>query len=550
MIRRTLLALGLLLWQPAQARQASFKDQPVVWRVDDARPIPEPREREFTITQYGADIFFLKRLERALSLPDREPAWDTNALDELPDSTWFTNRIGRRPISPQEAARGPVTGGPPQPPLTVVHGKGGGGNPGFFARDTTGRTFLVKFDRKDNPEMQTATAVIVNRAFWTLGYNVPEDTVFRFRREDLSVDPDATTRDALGRRVPVTREAVDAILDTAPLQADGSIRAGASLLLEGIPKGGFAAMGTRPDDPNDRVPHQHRRELRALRVFNAWLGHTDIKEDNTLDMYVEQDGRHFLRHYLLDFGEALGAHQAEKGRMEDGWEYWLDWQKNGLALLSLGLWRRPWEDQQPTPWLSVGAFSGEQFDPLLWREAYPYWPIREADAADLFWGAKLVMRFDRPLVEAIVAAGELPQPQAAAYLVDALLQRRERIGHAWLEALSPLDELRIGEDSLCMVDLGVRYGLASDGVVERLPPRYRPDLDDAWSESESSLQAFRVAADGAVCLPLSGEGGYTVDRLRVRRGRERKPVMQVHYIWGEGAGEPRILGLIREERGP
>ena len=63
--------------------------------------------------------------------------------------------------------------------------------------------------------------------------------------------------------------------------------------------------GVRDDDPNDTVPHEHRRELRGLRVFAAWLNHTDMKEDNTLDMFVEEGGRHFVKHHLVDFGEAF-----------------------------------------------------------------------------------------------------------------------------------------------------------------------------------------------------------------------------------------------------
>jgi len=81
-----------------------------------------------------------------------------------------------------------------------------------------------------------------------------------------------------------------------------------------------------------------------LRVFAAWVNHTDMKEDNTLDMYVTEGKRRFLRHHFLDFGEALGGHGAEKGRPEDGWEHLWDWEKQGKATFAFGLWKRPWED--------------------------------------------------------------------------------------------------------------------------------------------------------------------------------------------------------------
>ena len=52
-----------------------------------------------------------------------------------------------------------------------------------------------------------------------------------------------------------------------------------------------------------------RLTTRGLRVFGAWLNHTDMKDDNALDMYV---GGH-LEHYLVDFGEAYLAMARERG---------------------------------------------------------------------------------------------------------------------------------------------------------------------------------------------------------------------------------------------
>jgi len=521
-----------------------FVDRPVVWRVDDQRDIEQPKEAEYYPLSYSLDVLATRQITRAMELRDREPAHNTNALDEVPDSSWFTNRIGIRDLSPEAATRGPMVDGLPQLPLHVVAGKGGGMNPGFIVEDETGRRFIIKFDTKDYPQMQTGTNVIVNRIFWTLGYNVPQDTLFVFGRDDLLIADGAVRSNELGRKKPVTGEWLDRVLADSPRTLDGRYRATASQFLEGIPCGGFPAEGIRKDDPNDVIPHEHRRELRGLRVFAAWLGHADMKEDNTLDVYVEEDGRRFLRHYLLDFGEALGGLQADSGMLETGWEHRLDWQLNGAAIATFGLWKRPWEDQSDTKWPAIGAFGSENFEPELWKEAQPYWPFHEADAADLYWGAKLVLRFDRPLIEALVTEGQFSDPEASAYLVDALVARRDEIGRTWLEAVTPLDYFAMRDGQLCATDVGVQSGIATHGVVERVPRRYRPDFDDRDPEHERDVEEFGVGPDGEVCLSLSPGDGYHIDRLRIRRGTEFKPIMQVHYM---GGANPRVLGVIRVE---
>ena len=73
--------------------------------------------------------------------------------------------------------------------------------------------------------------------------------------------------------------------------ADGSYRAVAARAVPGRPLGGFRYYGTRPDDPNDIVPHEHRRELRALKVFGAWTNLVDMKAGNTLDTLVTDERR-------------------------------------------------------------------------------------------------------------------------------------------------------------------------------------------------------------------------------------------------------------------
>ena len=84
----------------------------------------------------------------------------------------------------------------------------------------------------------------------------------------------------------------------------------AGRLLSGKVIGNFRYDGTRPDDPNDIVPHEHRRELRALRVFGAWTNLTDLKAGNTLDTLVTENGQRDRQ--ALPAGRRLDLRHAQR----------------------------------------------------------------------------------------------------------------------------------------------------------------------------------------------------------------------------------------------
>ncbi|MGH9309119.1 MAG: hypothetical protein ACRD1U_07085, partial [Vicinamibacterales bacterium] len=180
-------------------------------------------------------------------------ALNVNTLDEVPDSSWFTNRVG--PRSPADIAalvKGPDSGpGPAAGTWTITGRKGEGVTPGFTIRDSTGEIYWIKFDPKGFPEMASGAEVISTKFFHAFGYHVPENYVATFRRESLAIAPDATMRDEDGRRRPFTEADLDDILENAARQADGSYRVLASRNLPGRPLGPFRYYGTRPDDPND-----------------------------------------------------------------------------------------------------------------------------------------------------------------------------------------------------------------------------------------------------------------------------------------------------------
>ena len=88
--------------------------------------------------------------------PSGTRAQNINTIDEVPDSNWFTNRIGTTPVTVDEIARGPNRGAPPDPSRwMLIREKTAGAHPGFTARDAKGETWFLEFDpptsRKGRP---------------------------------------------------------------------------------------------------------------------------------------------------------------------------------------------------------------------------------------------------------------------------------------------------------------------------------------------------------------------------------------------------------------
>ena len=64
--------------------------------------------------------------------PSGARARNVNTIDEVADSSWFTNRIGATPVTAEALARGPVVGAPPDPSKWVlIREKTAGVHPGF-----------------------------------------------------------------------------------------------------------------------------------------------------------------------------------------------------------------------------------------------------------------------------------------------------------------------------------------------------------------------------------------------------------------------------------
>jgi hypothetical protein len=182
-------------------------------------------------------------------------AGNVNTADEVPDSSWFTNRIGSRPMSIDELVRGPGGEAPDPTAWTITHAKSAGASPGFTARDAKGQTYFISFDAPGAPESATGAIMVANKIFWALGYYQVENFLTRIDPAKLTIGDGVTIHTRTGGKRPFTPHDLRAVLGRAQQSPDGTYRAIAALQLPGKVIGNFKYYGTRTDDPNDIVPH-------------------------------------------------------------------------------------------------------------------------------------------------------------------------------------------------------------------------------------------------------------------------------------------------------
>ncbi len=256
------------------------------------------------------------------------------------------------------------------------------------------------------------------------------------------------------------------LLEGVPVRKDGTMQVVASKLLPGRPLGPFDFQGTRSDDPNDIFPHEDRRELRALQIFCAWMNHNDSDSVNTLDMYYTDDAeRSYVRHNLIDFGTIMGSGATHPHARRVGHEYYIEFEPALKAAATLGLWDRPWRDVDYIEYPGVGRFESAYFRPEDWKPDYPNPAFDKMQLQDALWATRTIMRFSDEAIRAIVDAARYDDPAAAAYVGDALIERRDKIVDYYLTQINPLDGFTVSGSRaaprLDFVNLGVEAGLAT-----------------------------------------------------------------------------------------
>jgi len=470
------VVMSIALASFAQARHSE-----VLWLDFDMKNIPEPKERQSGYYDYFFKGQLIEGAKRGVDVPrwvrlatgNPKQASNVNAIDEVPDSSWYTNRHHIRRMDAAALQRGPNTGNPPDFTTTIItKAKTEGVTPGMMVKDATGQRYLVKFDGVDYPNLQSGAEVISTKILYAAGYNVPENYVTYIDPGHLKIGSGVEIRDAkTGKMRPLNQDDIDTMLQRVARLPDGRCRVMASKILNGKPKGPFPQLGFRSDDPNDLIPHEHRRELRGLRVIASWINNWDLKEPQSLDMYVEENGRKFLRHYLIDFGSSLGADTADTmTEYYHGQEYGFDLKSIGKEIFSLGLYESANEKQARIISPEIGHFTSDNFDPGNWKPTYPSVMFDNLTDVDAFWATRVILSFTKEDLRNIIETAQYSDPMTNEYIFRTLWERRQMVAHYWLEKTDGLSEFSIRPFNqgvtLTFHDLMFDHALALMGLTE------------------------------------------------------------------------------------
>src|SRR5687767_4267795 len=161
-------ALGLAVGSAAWSAAPYFYPDDPIWSDDDrafdaskAIPIEDTNAYDFVVNTFREPGE--RRDVRALNV---------NTVDDVPDSSWFTNRIGRRDMTVAEVVKGPDrVAGVSLDGWVVSGGKGSGVQPGFRMTDRNGQLYQVEVDPPSNPELASGAEMIGTAFYHAIGYN-------------------------------------------------------------------------------------------------------------------------------------------------------------------------------------------------------------------------------------------------------------------------------------------------------------------------------------------------------------------------------------------
>ena len=255
---------------------------------------------------------------------------------------------------------------------------------------------------------------------------------------------------------------------------------------------------------------------------------------------------------MVDFGKSFGTSALIVKRPGDGHVENLDFEYIFKSLPAFGLWRRPYEGTANPGIQGLGMFDAEHFRPDIWKSHAPYRPFDFADKYDMYWAAKIVMRFTPEQIRVALEQGRFEDSRAVEYLVKVLVERQKKSGRFAFSQVNPLDNFEViqGDDgqsyNLCFDDLLVSYELDPAAGSQTSYKARSFDFEGkelGWNVDARSGQNHIACVEGFA--PGSARDNYTIIRLETQRGGEALDPVEVHLATDPQVNQLRVIGVDR-----
>ena len=351
-------------------------------------------------------------LENSFSWPgDRTPnvrAQNVNTVDEVPDSNWFTNRLGTRAVTVDELLKGPDTSsGPARATGRSSRPRTTASRRASRCATPAGQVWFLKFDPPGYRAMATGTEVVVTKLFWALGYYVPEVHIATLRPRQLTIDEAARITPPNGNSRPFKHVGHPR---TAP---QGASRAG-RLLPGHRQQGARRPAGWRLPVLRHPLRRSKRRgparaSARAARIRDV----RGVGEPRGFE--VDQHARHRHRSgwqrkwsgtTCWTSARRIGSAGVYPREAFEGSEYLVEGKKTLAGIPTFGLYVKDWRTAPVYRARSVGAFpiDNSDWDPEKWKPRYANSAFRSARLDDKFWAARRLQEFTDDMLKALSRA--------------------------------------------------------------------------------------------------------------------------------------------------
>ena len=282
---------------------------------------------------------------------------------------------------------------------------------------------------------------------------------------------------------------------------------------------------------------------------SSWLKHFDTKAGNNLDVYVTENGRSFVKHFLIDFGSTLGSAAHSPQADHKGHENDFDPHVMFQNIITAGLYVRSWEKLDPCQFSSVGRFDSHNLDPGNTKANYPNPAFENCTNRDGYWGAKLVMSFTDEQLEVLVKEGQYSDLEAEAYVLNILKERRDKTGLYWFNKVNPLDDFEISTNNqdLSFVDLGIKTNLwskESTTYFYHLRFNGKIILNSVDLGNQTSIPLHNLIE--SVNQKISPNDQFEIEIRTKRDNKKLSKWVKVYYTFDETSNNVKLLGLKRQ----